>query len=199
MTHVGQTDFDQQRNLPMARRPNGPKKMPTDDSPSGTEGQTIARREKTTQAARNATRQKAGRNKQKRRNRLEELAETLNISRSTIYQLAKQGKIPCGKLGGRYAVPDDAEDRIKSLAHENWHGQARSIAPPHLGTSGSFPTGAAKRRRSANVWLSPRQFARRFGVGTGAVYGAVERGEVPAIRLGRHIRFPPDIVESILR
>jgi excisionase family DNA binding protein len=181
----------------MARRPNGPKKMPTDDSPSGTEGQTAARRAKTTQAARNAARQKAARNKQKSRNRLEELAETLNISRSTIYQLAKQGKIPCGKLGGRYAVPDDAEDRIKSLAYENWHGRARSIAPPQL--EASFPTSAAKRCRSANVWLSPRQFAKRFGVGTSAVYGAVERGEAPAIRPGRHIRFPPDTVESILR
>lgn len=60
-------------------------------------------------------------------------------------------------------------------------------------------TTAGRRRRTGNVWLSPRQFAHRFGVGTSAVYGAVERGEVPAIRVGRHIRIPPDSVENLLR
>jgi excisionase family DNA binding protein len=68
-----------------------------------------------------------------------------------------------------------------------------------LGASGSSPTIVVKRRRTGNAWLSPRQFARRFGVGTSAVYGAVERAEVPAIRVGRHIRIPPDAVERILR
>jgi excisionase family DNA binding protein len=56
-----------------------------------------------------------------------------------------------------------------------------------LGADGSSPA-AAKRRRTDNAWLSPRQVARRFGVGTSAIYGAVKRGELPAIRLGRHIR-----------
>jgi excisionase family DNA binding protein len=50
------------------------------------------------------------------------------------------------------------------------------------------------RRRSpwqtGDAWLSPRQVAQRFGVGTSAIYGAVKRGELPAIRLGRHIRIP---------
>ena len=67
------------------------------------------------------------------------------------------------------------------------------------GATGSSPTANPKRRRTSNVWLSPRQFAQQFGVGTSAVYGAVERGEVPAIRVGRHIRIPPDTVETILR
>jgi len=78
-------------------------------------------------------------------------------------------------------------------------GQSVSeVAQAVLGGGGSSPT-AAKRRRTSNVWLAPRQFAHRFGVGTSAVYGAIERGEVPAIRVGRHIRIPPGSVEDILR
>jgi excisionase family DNA binding protein len=73
-----------------------------------------------TRAARNVAGTKSARNKKKRRNRLEELAEKFNLSRSTIYQYAKQRIIPCVKLGNRYIVPDDVEERIKSLAYENW-------------------------------------------------------------------------------
>jgi excisionase family DNA binding protein len=78
-------------------------------------------------------------------------------------------------------------------------GQSVSdVAQAVFETGGLSPTAAAQRRRTSYVWLSPRQFARRFGVGMSAVYGAVERGEVPAIRVGRHIRIPPDSVVSIL-
>ena len=75
---------------------------------------------------------------------------------------------------------------------------SKSFRAAVVGAGGSPPTAAAKRRRTGSVWLSPRQFARQFGVGISAVYGAVERGEVPAIRLGRHIRIPPDTVEKLL-
>jgi len=104
----------------MARQPNGPKKTPTDDSRSGSEGRIVTRRVETTQAARNASGKKSARNKKKRRNRLEELAEKLNLSRSTIYLYARQRKIPCVRIGNRYVLPDDVEERIKSLAYENW-------------------------------------------------------------------------------
>jgi excisionase family DNA binding protein len=63
---------------------------------------------------------KPARNKKKRRNPLEDLAKKLNLSRSTIYEYAKQGLIPCFKLGNRYIISDDVEQKLKALAWENW-------------------------------------------------------------------------------
>src|SRR5947209_4269228 len=74
-----------------------------------------------------------------------------------------------------------------------------AVAPLALGVHDASPTTAVKRRRTRNVWLSPREFARQFGVGVSAVYGAVERGELPAVRMGRHIRFPPESIERVIR
>jgi excisionase family DNA binding protein len=92
---------------------------------------------------------------------------------------------------------------------DEWAGEANrlftagrsvsEVTQAVLGLGGASPTAAVKRRRTRKVWLSPRQLARQFGAGTSAVYGAVERGEVPAIRVGRHIRIPPDSIEVILR
>ena len=176
------------------------------------------------------------------RNLLDELAKTLNIPRSTIYHYAKERRIPCGKIGNRYVIPDDIEERLKALAYENWRpldeklrytgnvntssivaqsvrskdalkgdecaGEVHRIWKPvqsvseaaaaMFGRGSASSTVAIERRRTKNVWLSPRQFAQRFCVGTSAVYGAVERGELPAVRLGRHIRIPPDAVERLL-
>ena len=94
--------------------------MPKSDNPSGTKGRNVTRRGKTTQATRNTPGKKSARNKKKRRNPLEELAEKLHFARSTIYQYAKDGLIPCVKIGHRYVLPDDVEQRIKALAWENW-------------------------------------------------------------------------------
>lgn len=249
----------------MASRPNGAKKMPTDDSPGNTEGPIIARRTETTCTTRSDAEKKVARNRKKRRSPLEELAKKLGLPRSTIYLCAQQRKIPCVRFGRRWVLPDGVEQRIEALAYENWsppdekperhrkkesecenasvmlrtarNGDewaaevhrlsaagrsvseiakelrlsvrvvarvrrnqlpAKSLRAAVYGATGASSTTAAKRRRTGNVWLSPRQFARRFGVGTSAVYGAVERGEVPAIRLGRHIHIPPDAVDRLL-
>jgi len=195
--------------LPTARRANGPRKMPTDGSPSGTEGRLLTRRAETALAASRAPGKKSARNKKKRQNRIEELAKILNIPRSSMYSYASQGLIPVGWTGTRYLIPDDVEERLRWLAYENWrplYGKPQRQREKEsdccrtavLGAGSSSPT-TPNRRRTGSVWLSPRQFARRFGVGTSAAYGAVERREVPAIRIGRHIRIPPDAVETILR
>lgn len=104
----------------MARRPNGPKKMPTDDGPGGTEGQIITQRVETTQTHRNTMAKKSVHNMKKKCNPLENLAKKLNLSRSTIYLYARQRKIPCVQIGRRYILPHDVEQRIMSLAYENW-------------------------------------------------------------------------------
>jgi len=187
-------------------RPNDLQKMPIDYSIRFFYGLIVRVRAQTTLAASRAPGKKSAPNKKKRRNRIEELAKILNISRSSMYSYAKQGLIPCGWAGNRYLIPDDVEERLRSLAYENWRSRYEKRQRQHeegsgraavLGAGSSSPT-TANRRRTGSVWLSPRQFARRFGVGTSAVYGAVDRGEVPAIRIGRHIRIPPDAVETIL-
>jgi excisionase family DNA binding protein len=94
--------------------------MPKNDNPSGTKGRNLTRRAETPQATRNGPGKKSTRNKKKRRNPLEELAEKLNLSRSTIYLYARQRKIPCVRIGHRFVLPDDVEERIKALAYENW-------------------------------------------------------------------------------
>jgi excisionase family DNA binding protein len=167
----------------MARRPSGPIK---DDNPNGTKGRNVTRRAGTG-PARCFSGKKTARKKKKRPTGLEELAKKLNIPRSTMYQYAKQGKIPRIKIGRRYGLPTDVEERFRSSAYEKWAART--------GNCNGYP----QRGPMEGVWLSPRQFARQFGVGTSAVYGAIERGELPAIRLGRHIRIPPDAVEVILR
>jgi excisionase family DNA binding protein len=83
-------------------------------------------------------------------------------------------------------------NRLSTAGHS-----VSEVTQPVLGPGGASATVGVK-RRTRNVWLSPRQFARQFGAGTSAVYGAVDRGEVPIIRVGRHIRLPPDTVETIL-
>jgi excisionase family DNA binding protein len=94
--------------------------MAKKDSSSGSEDQSITGHQETTKTTRNVARGKSAWNKKKRRNPLEELAEKLNLSRSTIYLYAQQRKIPCVRIGHRYVLPDDVEERIKSLAYENW-------------------------------------------------------------------------------
>jgi excisionase family DNA binding protein len=105
------------------------------------------------------------------------------------------------------------EEQLESLAWQNWRPLNEKLQRGDAKTGSSMPgeqntgswhtsaigaTAVTKQRRTGRVWLSPRQFAHRFGVGTGAVYGAVARGEMPSIRVGRHIRIPPDTVEVIL-
>jgi excisionase family DNA binding protein len=179
----------------MAREPNGPKTMPTDDGPGSTEVQIATPQAEITQPTRNVAGKKKSQNdRQKRRNPLDKLRKTLNIPRSSIYLYARQGKIPwCVPIGRRYGLPDDIEQRLKSLAYQNWR-----LRPAVPVAGGASPAAAAKRRGAGKVWLSPRQIARRFRVGTSAVYGAVKRGEMPAISIGRHIRVPPDWVEDLL-
>jgi excisionase family DNA binding protein len=180
----------------MERRLNDPKKRSTDHSSINKKGRVVTCRVQSAQASRNTAVKKSAR-KRKKSNRLEELAKKLNIPRSTIYLYAQNQKIPCVRIGNRYVLPDDIEERIKSIAYENWTPQNDKLQRPRK-KEGDSPASAARRRGIGQVWLSPRQFARRFGVGTSAVYGAVERGEVPAFRIGRHIRIPPDSVEAIL-
>jgi excisionase family DNA binding protein len=58
--------------------------------------------------------------KKRKLSAIERLGERLNLPRSTIYEYARQGKIPCVKIGGRYVIPPDAEQRILELAYRNW-------------------------------------------------------------------------------
>jgi excisionase family DNA binding protein len=94
---------------------------------------------------------------------------------------------------------DEWVGEVHHLSAAGPAGPRAAVAQTAVGPGGASPTPVVKRRRTRNVWLSPRQFAREFGVGTSAVYGAVERGEVPAIRVGRHIRIPLDSIERIIR
>jgi excisionase family DNA binding protein len=191
-----------------------PKRCPEMIVPAAPKAGSSRDEQKRPHATRNAAVKKSARNKNKRRSPLDKLAKMLNIPRSTIYLYAQQLKLPCIRFGNRYVLPDDMEERLTSLAWENWRppneklhrGDAKTESSTPGGqntrswhTSATGTTAVAKRRRTGGVWLSPRQFAYRFGVGAGAVYGAVARGEVPSIRVGRHIRIPPDSIEVILR
>jgi excisionase family DNA binding protein len=198
----------------MARRPNAHNKVTREDRTSGIEGRTPKRQAQIIRTPRNCAGNRSAPGKKKRRNRVEELAVRLNLPRSSVYLYLSEGWIPCAWIRNRWLIPDDVEDKLKTRAYENWRApnmelqQRRkegwdskndSVKAPLRGRSPGVATSAgAKRRETGDVWLSPRQFARRFGVGTGVVYGAVERGELPAIRLGRHIRIPPDAVEDVL-
>jgi excisionase family DNA binding protein len=197
----------------MARRQNALKNVSIDDSPSGAGGRMVAQRAQIIRVARNGAGNGSAPSKKKKPNRVEKLAITLSIPRSSIYSYLPEGWIPCAPMGNRWLIPNDAEERLRVRAYENWRAPNKDrqqrrkegcdsddgpVKIRRSWRSSGVGTGGAKRRRTANAWLSPRQFARRFGVGTDAVYGAVERGEVPAIRLGRHIRIPPDTVEMIL-
>jgi excisionase family DNA binding protein len=90
------------------------------DSPSSSEGRSITGREKTTKATRNAAVEKSVRNKKKRRNPVEELAEKLGFARSTTYDYLDKGMIPGVRIGHRWVLPDDVEQRIKALAYKDW-------------------------------------------------------------------------------
>ncbi len=47
--------------------------------------------------------------------------------------------------------------------------------------------------------LTVHQAARRLNVSRSAVYALIERGVLPAIRLGRAIRFRPEDVDELYR
>ena len=42
------------------------------------------------------------------------------------------------------------------------------------------------------------EFAKIIGIGRGTAYGAIKRGEIPHIRVGRRIVIPLQIVENLL-
>jgi excisionase family DNA binding protein len=93
--------------------------MPKKDSSSSSEGRSITKREETTKATRNTTRKNSAR-KKKRRNPVEELSEKLGLSRSTTYEYLNKRIIPGVRIGHRWILPDDVEDRIKARAYEDW-------------------------------------------------------------------------------
>jgi excisionase family DNA binding protein len=93
--------------------------MPTDDSPGDVQ-EIVVQKAKNGQPTQLVINKKSQRSKKKRLNPLEELGRKLGISRSTIYLYARQHKIPCVRVGHRYVLPDDAEQRIMALAYENW-------------------------------------------------------------------------------
>jgi excisionase family DNA binding protein len=96
--------------------------MPKKARPGSSEGRSITGREETTKSTRNAAGKKSVRNKKKRRNRVEELAEKLGLARSTTYDLLKKRQLPGIKRGSRWIIPDpdDVDQRLKALAWENW-------------------------------------------------------------------------------
>lgn len=47
--------------------------------------------------------------------------------------------------------------------------------------------------------LTVEQAAQALNVPVGEVYRLLQRGEIPAIRLGRYWRIPPDIVGRLIR
>ena len=47
---------------------------------------------------------------------IDELANYLRISRSTLYKLAQEGRVPCQKVGRHWRFPKEAIDR--------WLGQS---------------------------------------------------------------------------
>jgi excisionase family DNA binding protein len=99
--------------------------MPKKDSSDRSEGRKITKREETTKATRNITEENSANKKKKRRNRVEELGENLGLGRSTTYEYLDKGELPGEKIGHRWVVPDDVEDRIKALAWEKWRQRQR--------------------------------------------------------------------------
>jgi len=99
--------------------------MPKKDSPGSSEGRRITKREETTKTTRNTTEEKPANKKKKRRNRVEELGENLGLGRSTTYDYLDKGELPGEKIGHRWVVPDDVEERIKALAWEKWRQRQR--------------------------------------------------------------------------
>ena len=164
------------------------------------------------QAARNVAENRSPTSEKKRCNRIGQLSQILNIPRSSLYAYLPEGWIPCGWISNRWILPDDVEDRLRARAYENWRppdkkrqrrckgrdSESGSVKSPRWPASDVGAGAVAKPPRTGSVWLSPRQCARQFGIGTSAVYAAVGRGEVPAIRIGRHIRIPPETVEVLL-
>jgi excisionase family DNA binding protein len=47
-------------------------------------------------------------------------------------------------------------------------------------------------RSTERVYLRPREVAERLGVCTATVYTLIERGELPAVRVGSALRIPVD-------
>jgi hypothetical protein len=99
-------------------------KMPQKDRPGSSEGRRITKREEITKA-RNTTAAKSVKKEKKRRNRVEELGENLGLARSTTYDYLDKGELPGEKIGGRWIVPDDVEERLKELAWEKWRQRQR--------------------------------------------------------------------------
>jgi excisionase family DNA binding protein len=79
----------------------------------------MTKREDKTKATGTVARKNSAR-KKKRRNPVDELAEKLGLSRSTMYEYLNKGIIPGVRIGHRWILPDGVEDRIKARAYENW-------------------------------------------------------------------------------
>ena len=74
----------------------------------------------TTKTTRNYAQKNSAHKSNKRRNSVENLGRKFGIARSTVYEYLKRRIIPGVKVGNRWVIPDDVEDRIKALAYENW-------------------------------------------------------------------------------
>ena len=55
-----------------------------------------------------------------------------------------------------------------------------------------------KSTREDGSLLSVEEAARVLNVPVGQVYRLLERGEIPAVKLGRYWRIPPNVVEILL-
>lgn len=70
----------------------------------------------------------------------------------------------------------------------------------HLAKPGQQPTGSGDMRRAAldGPLLRPDQAATLLAVKTSWVYDAVRTGQLPCMRVGRHIRFTRAMLEEWL-
>ncbi len=56
-----------------------------------------------------------------------------------------------------------------------------------------------KAYREDGLLLTVSEAARLLNVKTSMVYRMAKRGELPHVRLGRYLRFPPDISERMIQ
>jgi excisionase family DNA binding protein len=61
-----------------------------------------------------------------------------------------------------------------------------------------YPFGDTMRKQAKQAWTI-QQTAVFLQISPGALYRIVARGELPALRLGRRLRFDPDLVRARLR
>ncbi|MBZ0166163.1 MAG: excisionase family DNA-binding protein, partial [Candidatus Omnitrophica bacterium] len=94
-----------------------------------------------------------------------QLADSLGVSRNTVFQKVKKGQIKATRIGRHYSVPKNSILEMKA--------DAEFISPP-----------------KDALYLSIAEYARQAGVSRIAIYKRVKKGQLKAIKVGRSYAIP---------